>query len=128
MTIRLLLSGLLAAHGVAHVVGFVASWRLIALPDLPYKTTILGGLVDLGDAGIRIVGVLWLLAGLSFVVSAWAVLSGQSWWQSIVTFAFGASLVLCTVGLPDARLGFVANALVLGLAWLAVRWGALQLA
>lgn len=125
MTIRLLLSVVLVAHGVAHLVGFVSSWRLMTLPELPYRTTVLGGLVDLGDAGIRIVGVLWLITGVSFVLSAWAVYSEAPWWLSVTTFAFGASIVLCAVGLPDSRLGFVANALVLGLAAVALRWGAL---
>jgi hypothetical protein len=125
MTIRLLLSVVLVAHGVAHLVGFVSSWRLVTLPDLPYRTTILGGLVDLGDAGIRVVGVLWLVTGLTFVASAWAVVSDLPWWQLVVTFAFGASIVLCTVGLPDSRLGFLANGLVLALAVMAVRTGAL---
>ena len=71
------------------------------------------------------VGVLWLLAGVSFVAGAWAVMSGSSVWQLVVTFALGVSLVLCFAGWPDARLGFVANGVVLGLALLAVRWGAL---
>ena len=122
---RLLLSLVLAGHGIAHLVGFVSSWRLMTLPELPYRTTIFSGRVDLGDAGIRVVGVLWLLAGASFILGAWAVLSDSPWWQTIVTFAFGASLVLCAAGWPDARLGFVANGVVLGLALLAVRWGAL---
>ena len=125
MTMRLLLSVVLVGHGVAHLVGFVSSWRLMRLPEVPYRTTIFGGRVDLGDGGIRVVGVLWLLAGVSFVAGAWAVMSGSSVWQLVVTFAFGVSLVLCFAGWPDARLGFVANGVVLGLALLAVRWGAL---
>jgi len=125
VSIRLLLSGVLVAHGIAHLVGFVSSWRLMTLAELPYRTTILAGRVDLGDAGIRVVGVLWLVAGVAFVAGAWAVLADSTWWQTIVTFAFGASLVLCLAGWPDARLGLLANAIVLGLALLAIRWGQL---
>jgi hypothetical protein len=97
----------------------------MTLPDLPYKTTILAGLVDLGDAGIRVVGMLWLITGLAFVVGAWAVYSDLPWWQLVVTFAFGASLVLCAVGLPDSRLGFLVNGVVVVLAVMAIRWGSL---
>ena len=48
------LAFLLFAHGVAHVVGFLIYWRLIPEgQSWTYKTTLLGGLVDVGDAGIR---------------------------------------------------------------------------
>jgi hypothetical protein len=33
---------------------------------VPYKTTIFGGGVDVGDTGIKIVGILWLLTALAF--------------------------------------------------------------
>ena len=46
------LAFLLVAHGVAHLVGFVSSWKLATLAELPYKTTVFSGRVDVGDAGI----------------------------------------------------------------------------
>ena len=63
---RFVLAILLVAHGVAHLVGVVSSWKLAVLPELPYKTVVLSGRVDVGDAGIRVMGVLWLLAALAF--------------------------------------------------------------
>lgn len=64
------LAFLLAAHGVAHLVGFVSSWKLATLAELPYKTTVFSVRVDVGEAGARVMGVLWLLAALAFLVAA----------------------------------------------------------
>ena len=58
----------LIAHGVAHLVGFVTYWKIASFEEMPYKTTLLADRVDVGDVGIRIVGVLWLLIGLAFAV------------------------------------------------------------
>jgi len=40
---RFVLAVLLVAHGVAHLVGFVSSWKLATLAELPYKTTAFSG-------------------------------------------------------------------------------------
>lgn len=50
------LAGFLLLHGVAHLVGFAVPWRLVRSEEVPYKTTILSGTVDVGDVGIRILG------------------------------------------------------------------------
>jgi hypothetical protein len=67
---RLAFALFLLVHGIAHLPGFVVAWRLAALREMPYKTTLLDGVVDAGPVGARIVGLLWLLAGLGCVVAA----------------------------------------------------------
>lgn len=57
---RIALAVRMALHGVAHAPGFVGSWRLAALEGMPYHTTLLGGAIDVGDAGMRVVGLAWL--------------------------------------------------------------------
>ncbi len=42
---RLALSALLMAHGGAHLVGFVVPWKLLSTAEVPYRTTILGGMM-----------------------------------------------------------------------------------
>jgi hypothetical protein len=103
------LASFLLAHGVAHLVGFVSSWKLATLAELPNKTTVLSGRVDVGDAGIRVMGVLWLLATLAFLVAAIAVASEAGWAVRFTVTATVASLMLCLVGWPDARTGAVVN-------------------
>lgn len=75
------------------------------------RTTILAGLVDVGDIGIRSIGVVWLLLGVAFVVVGSGLLAGI--WSYPVTMGVAvASLAWCLVGLPDARIGLVLNVLL----------------
>jgi hypothetical protein len=53
---RWLVGFLMMGHGVAHLPGFLVSWQLATLPDLPYSTTLFAGRLDVGDAGTRILG------------------------------------------------------------------------
>jgi hypothetical protein len=106
---RFVLAVLLVAHGVAHLAGFVSSWKLATLAELPYKTAIFSGHLDVGDAGIRVMGVLWLLAALAFQVAAIAVATEAGWAVRFTLAGVIASLMLCAVGWPDARIGVAVN-------------------
>ena len=88
---RWLLGFFLVAHGVAHLVGVVSSWKLATLAELPYKTTILAGRIDVGDGGIRVIGGLWLLTALAFLVAAGAVVMATDWAGRLVLVAAIAS-------------------------------------
>ena len=72
---RIALAVFLALHGFAHFVGFAGSFGLAE--SIPYRTTVLGGTVDLGDTGIRAFGVLWLLAAGTFLVASAAAMTNQ---------------------------------------------------
>ncbi len=110
---RIALGVFLLLHGFAHVVGFAVPWRLVREEQLPYKTTILAGRVDVGDTGIRVVGLLWLAAALAFAATGLAVIVSRPWAVGAVTWVAGASLVLSLLGWPDARIGVVVNAAIL---------------
>ena len=103
---------LLIGHGVAHIVGFVVPWKLMQMPEMPYRTTSLGGMMDVGDAGIRLMGVLWLSIGLAFAVVAGGVAAG--WNMRAAVFALLAlSSAFCVIGWPEARIGLIVNAALL---------------
>jgi hypothetical protein len=106
---KFVLAAILVAHGVAHLVGFVSSWQLATLAELPYKTTILAGRLDLGDAGIRVVGALWLIAALGFMVAAFGTGTSATWAVRVTAAAIVTSLVLCVAGWPDSRIGLAVN-------------------
>ena len=109
---RVVLAALLVAHGVAHLVGFVVPWKLLSTVEVPYRTTILGGVTDVGDSGARAIGVVWLVAAVAFGLLAAAVLAG--WNMRMWTFAMlSLSIILCVVGWPEARIGLVVNAILL---------------
>lgn len=107
---------LLIAHAVAHVVGFAVPWRLAMFPELPYRTTVLGGAVDLGPMGIRLYGLLWLALGVAFGIAAGCLLFAVPWWYRLTLVAAAWSLVMCVVGWPDTRIGVAANLVLLSLA------------
>jgi len=106
---RIILSLILVAHGVAHLPGFVVPWRLASPPAMPYRTTVLGGSLELGAAGIRVVGLLWLAAGLGFVAAAIAIFRGSPAWPTLTLAVALFSLLLSVVGWPDSRIGVVVN-------------------
>jgi hypothetical protein len=108
---RLFLATFMILHGFAHMVGFAGALGLST--EIPYKTTIMSGRVEVGDTGMRFMSVLWLLAALAFVLvglSAWA---NQSWWMDAALGVAAASLMLCMAELPDARIGMAINTIIL---------------
>lgn len=120
---RIMLAVLMAFHAVAHLPGFLVPWRLASLPEMPYGTTVLAGRVDLGDAGIRVMGAAWLAAALAFVAAAAAAAMARSWWMSAAMAAAVVSLGLSVLGLPAARIGIAVNLLILAALLAAPRLG-----
>src|SRR5688500_3479839 len=102
---RVALAILLLLHGIAHTPGFVVPWRLATLADLPYRTTLLDGTVDVGPIGVRAVGLFWLLVGLAFVAASIATFRDSAGWRALAAGVSCASLVLSILDWPAARVG-----------------------
>ncbi len=113
LAVRIIVGIYLVIHGICHLVGFVVPWKIATLKEEPYKTTLLSGAIDIGDIGIRIVGMLWLAAAIGFVVSGIGIFALYEWWRPLALILSIASLVLCVLGLPGAKIGILANAIVL---------------
>jgi hypothetical protein len=110
----------LAGHGLIHLIGFVVPFGIAQLDGFPYRTAVLGGALDLGDAGARLVGVAWLLLAVGFVIVAVATWRGASWSRPVAAALAAASIAVCVLGLPEAGAGIVIDAAILG----AVAWSA----
>ena len=121
MALRILVALVLFLHGFSHMVGVAGAWRLS--DKLPYKTTVVGNRIDVGHAGIKLVGALWMLAAVAFTVAAIAVVGRAPWWPSYAAAVSLASLALCVVGWPEARIGLAINAVLIALLVLATRTG-----
>jgi len=103
---RFVLAALMTIHGIAHLVGFVGSWNLgPPTPAMPYKTTVLAGHVNLGDAGIRAFGLLWLAAAAAFVVASVGAVANAEWWLATAMAAALGSVALTVLEWPQARIG-----------------------
>ncbi len=103
----------LAIHGVIHFLGIGVYFELIELTDLRYKTTLLGGVIDVGDAGIRAFAVLTTVAGVGFVASAVALVTGWRYWRGVLLAVTVFSLVLTTLDWSVASAGVPANLTIL---------------
>jgi hypothetical protein len=110
-------------HGIAHLVGFVVPWRLATLPDAPYHTTLLDGRLDVGAAGMRAIGILWLFGAILFAAAGAGVMMQPSWWRSLALAAAVFSLAMSVLGWPEARIGVVINMVILGVLLAGARLG-----
>ena len=111
---RFILAALMAMHGIAHLVGFAGAWQLAPAKEIPYKTTVFAGHVHLGDTGIRVMGILWLLTALAFVVAAGGAITNAQWWTRAALVVTCVSLAMTIVEWPEARLGLFINIAILG--------------
>ncbi len=108
-------------HGIAHMVGFVGSWQLAS--NVPYKTTILAGNVDVGDTGVRALGVIWLALAVAFAVTAVAAFARFSWWPAAALLLSTISLLMCVVEWPQAQAGAALNMGLIIMMFSAMRFG-----
>jgi hypothetical protein len=101
---------IVAAHGLIHVMGFVAYWPLAKVAELPYKTALAGGRWEVGGAGMRIFALLWLAAALGFVVGLVGLAVGQAWWRPVMVGSMVLSTALIALDWAPAYRGSVINA------------------
>ena len=71
---RTIVAVIIIAHGLVHLIGFVVPWRIATLDGFPYRTDVLSH-VELGSPGVKVLGILWLLAAIGFVAVGVALLS-----------------------------------------------------
>lgn len=111
---RTLVAMALAGHGLIHLIGFVTPWRIAALEGFTYRTTALSGAVDIGDAGVRLIGLLWLGLAVGFAAAAYGVWRGERWAAGLAGVLAIVSLVVCVLGLPETFAGVAINVAILG--------------
>jgi len=99
------IAALVAIHGCVHLVGFVVPWRLAELKEMPYSTQVFGGKLNVGDKGVRFVGLLWLLAALGYFATAGAIWFLPLWWLTGLFVVTLFSLLICIVGWPHSKIG-----------------------
>lgn len=117
---RLILAAAVAVHGAIHLIGFVVPWRIAAIAGFPYRTTAVDGLADLGDLGVRLVGIIWLGCAIGFVIAGFGIGARSRWALPLTGWLAVVSLVVCVIGLPETAAGVVVNVAILGaVAWVA---------
>ncbi|WP_336000226.1 hypothetical protein [Halorientalis halophila] len=99
----------LLGHGLVHFLGTAVYFERTDVAEFPYKTTLLGGAVNLGDAGMRVFGVLWAVTATGFVVAVGAVLTDWEYWPLLVGAIAVVSLTLTLLDYTVAYAGVVVN-------------------
>ena len=103
----------LALHGVIHLIGFVSPWRIVSLEGFAYRTTILGGAQDVGDVGVRVIGLVWLGLTFGFLAAGYAVWRGKTWAVGLTGALALVSLMVCGAGLPETSAGVAIDVVIL---------------
>jgi hypothetical protein len=112
IAMRRLLAAGLALHGAIHVLGVAVAWRWVEPDGLPNAREIIGG-VEVGDGGMRLLGVIWLLSAVAFLVAAGEVLDRREWAASATAAAATTSAVICLLQIDFAWRGLVIDLLLL---------------
>jgi hypothetical protein len=125
--IKLLAGGVIGAHGIGHVLGWMPAWGIAQFEGTSSRSWMLTGLI--GDGASRLVGgAIFLVPTIGFAAAAIGLLTGQPWWRQAAVASAAVSLA-GTALFPQAfttgsAIGSVAvNLAVLG-AILVAGWGA----
>jgi len=110
---KVLMAVALGIHGLIHIIGFLAYFKLVDMKDNPYKTTLLAGRWDIGDRGIRIFGVVWLVVMIGYIVGVIGLVLDQNWWHVLTVAVTSASLAICILDVPGTKFGLAINVVLL---------------
>jgi hypothetical protein len=110
-------------HGFAHVVGFLVYWRILKDKDVEYKTTIFPGDINVGDVGIRFIGLIYLLIAIALGYLGYDLLTDAIVFQEYIWPITVMSTVLTVFGWPDTKFGLLANGILIAFLWLNSQFG-----
>ncbi|MEO8392098.1 MAG: ABC transporter permease [Chloroflexota bacterium] len=104
---------LAGVHGLIHLIGFIAYWPLASVPDLAYKTTLLGSSWNLGAQGMHLYSVFWLVAAAGFALASLEMLTHKQHWRVYVLSITSLSLVITLLDWQFAFPGAVIDLIIL---------------
>jgi len=108
--IRIIFPFVIFLHGLIHLLGFVKEWKLAQVKQLTGETlhtiSLLGGLS-------KIIGILWVIACLLFILSAVTYLLRKEWWWMVAAVAIVVSQIMIIIYWKEARFGTIANFIIL---------------
>ncbi len=104
---------LLIIHAVAHLPGFLVSFNLVKLKDLPYSTKVFFKKIELGESGIKLYGLIWLVLSIIFIFAAILIIIEKPVFKETVIAGAILSLILSIVGLPETKFGIIINILII---------------
>ncbi len=124
---RLIVAGIIGAHGIGHVLGWLPAVGVVRFEGTAGDSWLISGIA--GDwAGRLVAAVLFLVPTIGFVAAAIGLLTGQPWWRQVAVGSATISLagtVLFPHAFPagSAVASVMVNLAVLG-GVLVLGWGA----
>ena len=104
-----------ALHGVVHVIGFAVPWKLGGPRSVAYSTSLFNRSLEVGDAGVKLVGLIWLATALAFLAVAVLLWRRHAWAVRLTIGLLLVSLVLCVAGLPGSIMGLAIDVALLAI-------------
>jgi hypothetical protein len=104
-----------ALHGAVHAIGFTVAWQIGGPRGVEYSTALLNGAVEIGGAGTRMFGLVWLAATAAFLGVAALLWRRSPLGRPLATALLLGSLILCALGLPESVIGLAVDIALLGL-------------
>jgi hypothetical protein len=110
---RLAIALLVFVHAIAHLLQFADAFRLIPAGGIPTRTTLLDGRLDVGNGGIRLMGMLWFTLAIAFTAVTVGMALGTTWWVQVAGVGAMISLVMTLLEAPRAQIGLWMNLVIL---------------
>lgn len=106
----LLVAAFFALHGLAHLVGIKGIWGIGE--EATNTATYLAG-VDPQSSIYVVLGGVWLVAAVLFIVAAIGLVVRRSWWLPAAFAAAVVSLAMCILWVDAAVVGLVVNIVII---------------
>ena len=104
-----------ALHGVVHVIGFMVPWKLGGPRSVEYSTSLFNRSLEVGDVGVKLVGLIWLATALAFLAVAVLLWRRHAWALRLTIALLAVSLGLCIAGLPGSIMGLAIDVALLAI-------------
>ena len=104
---------ILLIHAIAHLPGFIMAFKLAEIKELPFSTKIFFKKIEIGEIGIKIYGLVWLVLSIIFFVSVLFILFDKPVYKDTVLVASLLSLIISIGGLPETKYGVIINLLII---------------
>lgn len=104
-----------ALHGIVHAVGFTVLWKLGGPRGGQYSTSLFNRSLDVGDLGVKLVGLIWLATTLAFLAVAVLLWRRHAWALRLTIALLVVSLGLCIAGLPGSIMGLAIDVALLAI-------------
>lgn len=89
--VKLVVAGVLGAHGVGHVLGWLPAWGIASFEGMSSQSWLLSPTI--GEPGARVTaGLLFVVPTVGFIAAAAGLLLGQPWWRQVAVGSAAVSL------------------------------------